>query len=494
MKKKKLLSLTIAVLSAFSSMMISCKKSSSVEEMSNMMGKSKSVKTLSIGHPAGLQTNLRMFGYFGIFGGSWASQVDSVNMNQLTDVGFSFVNPDSTGVFTISSDLAQAVVKVHSLDVRAYFSMGGGGGPAYWDNLIKPANRAQVISNIRKVATTYNFEGVDVDFEGPRITSDYNDFMVQLSDTLKQYSKLLSCALASYQRNQLSAAVYSRLDYINVMCYDYTYSTPQSHSSFAQFQTDFNAIKALIPVAKINMGVPGYAWEYDGNTPTTQVSYKSIWQQNPKAGFLNYMYPTPTKSWWYDGFPVLRQKVAYCLQQGAGGMMMWQIMHDPKDTTASLLRLMNFCAGNPTLAGFNPNISYLFRNDYSNKYMDVAGASTANGANMQQETYNSLAASQRWITTSLGSGQFKFINANSGLALEAYGSSTANGVNIDQWAWWGGNNQKFTLNPDAYGYYEITNVNSGNAVETYGESTADGLNIDVWAWWAGPNQKWIIER
>ncbi len=470
---------------------LSCKKSLDIVDATNAAGKFKIKNATSvIGHPAGLQTSLRMYGYYSIWGGSWEQQMDSVNINQLTDVCISFINPNSSGVFTISSDVAQAVIKGHNQEVKMHFSFGGGGGPAYWDNLIKPVNRAQVISNIRKVLTDYNFDGVDVDLENERITTDYNGFVIQLSDTLRRYSKELSAALSPYQRNQLSDTVYSRLDFLNVMSYDYTKSTPQSHSSFAQFQTDFNNLKTKLPASKINMGVPGYAWEYNGNTPTTQVSYKNIANQFPTAGVLNYKYATSTKTWWFDGFPVLRQKVAYCLQQGAGGMMMWQIMHDPKDSR-SLLKLMNYCAGNPIAAGFDPTLTYSLRALNSYYAMEVANGSLNDWIGIQQNPW--IADNkQRWSLTATNN-EFKITNINSGKVLdEVDETSSGNGLQFAQNSWHGGGNQRYKLVPNELGYYKIVNVASNRLATVYQGSTAAGTKIvqanDV----NGTNQQWLI--
>ena len=493
MKKNELLAAMMFV--AVTSVFFSCEKTmDKTALMGNKTGISKLNKTNSmVTHRAGLQTSLRMYGYYAIFGGSWEQQMDSVNIDQLTDVSISFINPNSSGVFTISNDIAQAVIKGHNENVRMHFSFGGGGGPAYWDNLMKPANRAQVISNIRQVLTDYNFDGVDVDLENERITVDYNGFVVQLSDTLRVYGKLLSAALSPYQRNQLSATVYDRLDFLNVMCYDHTSSTPQSHSSFAQFQTDFNNMKAKLPASKINMGVPGYAWEYNGNTPTTQVSYKSILAQYPNAYALNYQYPTATKSWWYDGYPVLRQKVAYCLAQGAGGMMMWQIMHDPKSDATSLLKLMNFCAGKPALAGFDTTLNYALAARNSQQFMEVANASMNNAAGVQQNTWSN-GNHQKWTLFATGSG-FKITNVNSGKVLDEVDETGSGlGVQYVQNPWHSGGNQRHNLVPNELGYYKVVTVASGRLASVFQASTVPGTKIVQWTDGNGANQQWMITR
>lgn len=464
-----------------------CKRSGNVDSLvGNRIVKQRSNASV-MAHPNGLQNNLRIYGYLAPGSSSFVQSMDQVNMDQITDLCISFTNPNANGVFTISNDVAQAVVKAHALDVRVHFSIGGGGGPAYWDNLLKPANRTQVISNIRKVLTTYNFDGIDVDLEGDRITTDYSNFIVQLSDTLVAHSKLLSAALASYKANSVSLAAYQRLDFLNVMCYDYV-GGPHSHSSFAQFQSDFNKFKVKISASKINMGFPGYAHVYEGSTRLEPISIKSILANNPTAYVLNYKYLSPTKSAWFDGHPVLRQKVAYCLQQGAGGMMLWQMMHDPTDNASSLLKLVNYCAGNPSSNGFDPSGVYSFIRYETNNVIEVTGASTSALGNLQVGV-SSGATHQKWTLSATGN-EFKLTNVNSGLVMDQLdGTSSGNGVQFVQNSWHGGGNQRFKLVPNELGYYKILNATSNRVASVNANNKlvqASDAN--------GANQKFIIKK
>ena len=39
--------------------------------------------------------------------------------------------------------------------------------------------------------------------------------------------------------------------------------------------------------------------------------------------------------------------------------------------------------------------------------------------------------------------------------IDVEGISTDNGAPVHQWDWWGGDNQKFRLDPVGHGYYRI---------------------------------------
>ena len=285
MKKTKIqLIRCTALVLLISTLLFACKKSAPVEQETIALKMDGKLANHTLGHPVGLQTTLRVYGYMLVGDGSFTTEIDNVNLDQLTDVCFSFINPDANGVFTINPDIPAAVTKAHHKSVRAHFAIAGGGAANYWKELIKPANRARVISNIAKVATTNNFDGVDVDIEGDLITSDYNAFVIQLSDTLTKYSKKLSAALSSWKGGLVNQAAYDRFDYLNIMVYDITPPSPGSHSSLQSFKNELNFFRSRVPVGKINLGVPAYCTEYEGGTRTgNNFTYKQILSQFPRC-------------------------------------------------------------------------------------------------------------------------------------------------------------------------------------------------------------------
>lgn len=191
MKNKKNFKLLVFILLAITA--LSCKKTPDLDQSADPTStfKSNAYKSF-VGHPAGLQTNLRMYGYLQTWGTSYAQELDNINLDQLTDLCISFINPDVNGNFTVSQDIIDAVPKAHLQGVRVHYSIGGGGGPAYWDNLVAPANRTQVITNMIAVLNNYNFDGIDVDLEGARISNNpanYNAFVIQLADAIHKDRK-----------------------------------------------------------------------------------------------------------------------------------------------------------------------------------------------------------------------------------------------------------------------------------------------------------------
>jgi glucosylceramidase len=89
---------------------------------------------------------------------------------------------------------------------------------------------------------------------------------------------------------------------------------------------------------------------------------------------------------------------------------------------------------------------YTVVNLNSNKCLDVTGRSTANGVHIQQWTCNG-GTNQEWhpkvVGTYAAGDIYNFINLNSGKCLDVTGASTANGAIVEQWPCNGGNNQKW---------------------------------------------------
>ena len=86
-------------------------------------------------------------------------------------------------------------------------------------------------------------------------------------------------------------------------------------------------------------------------------------------------------------------------------------------------------------------------------------------------------------------GTYKIINQNSGLALEAPNDWTGNGQQINQWSYYGGASQQWTVT-QINGYYSIIGVQSGRSLDIYGGNSGNGTMVELWDYWNGPMQQW----
>lgn len=78
------------------------------------------------------------------------------------------------------------------------------------------------------------------------------------------------------------------------------------------------------------------------------------------------------------------------------------------------------------------------------KALTVEGGSNDNGSNICISEYKNL-SSQHFILHRAGACYYITAECSGNAALDVYDQSTENGANIDQWDYWGGDNQKFYI-------------------------------------------------
>jgi beta-glucanase (GH16 family) len=116
----------------------------------------------------------------------------------------------------------------------------------------------------------------------------------------------------------------------------------------------------------------------------------------------------------------------------------------------------------------------------ASKCIDVAGASSADGAHVQLYTCNGTAA-QTWSWNS-GDGTIRAL----GKCMDVTGAGTANGTKIQLWTCNGTNAQKWTVSGTT-----VRNVGSNRCLDDTNGSTADGNQLQIWDCVAGSaNQTW----
>jgi subtilisin family serine protease len=159
-------------------------------------------------------------------------------------------------------------------------------------------------------------------------------------------------------------------------------------------------------------------------------------------------------------------------------------------------QVINPGQGSPNLLLFNGvNVSGLYdvRAKNSGKVLDVTGISLSNGAVVEQWDYWG-GDNQKWLISSVGNGYYKILAKHSGKSLDVTGISPDNGAVIEQWDYWGGDNQLWEITPVENGYYRITSKHSGKVLDVTGISPYAGAVIEQWDYWGGDNQKWRLER
>jgi YVTN family beta-propeller protein len=141
------------------------------------------------------------------------------------------------------------------------------------------------------------------------------------------------------------------------------------------------------------------------------------------------------------------------------------------------------------------NGSYSLRAQHSGLPLTVVGCSAADGGAVQQVTASTTAC-QAWRLDDQGDGTYRIANSNSGKVLDVAAVSTTAGAAVQQWTWWGGANQRWRLeqvgaNNLAAATYRVSPTSNLNAsLDVAAVSTASGAIVQQWTWWGGNNQRW----
>jgi len=117
---------------------------------------------------------------------------------------------------------------------------------------------------------------------------------------------------------------------------------------------------------------------------------------------------------------------------------------------------------------------------YGGKCVDVAAASTANGAAIQLYDCNGSSA-QSWTVGS--DGTLKAL----GKCMDVTAAGTANGTKIQLYDCNGSAAQKWTASNG-----ELVNSGSGRCLDATGPSSANGTRLQIWDCSAAANQKWTL--
>ena len=124
---------------------------------------------------------------------------------------------------------------------------------------------------------------------------------------------------------------------------------------------------------------------------------------------------------------------------------------------------------------------------HSNKAVDVARSSTADGAPIQQWAGHS-GTNQQWSLQSTGDGYYRLIARHSGKALTVSSTSSA----TRQYGYQGYDSQKWKVESLGNGYYKITSKAGGRALDVAGAYTYDGAPVLVWSYSGAYNQHWRL--
>jgi glucosylceramidase len=143
---------------------------------------------------------------------------------------------------------------------------------------------------------------------------------------------------------------------------------------------------------------------------------------------------------------------------------------------------------------WDARVHYRIVNKLTGRCVDVAGPSTADGANIHQWACHT-GSSQQWALEPTDSGYYRLVSRYSGKVLDVAGAGTADGANIQQWTFFGSPQQQFKPVSLGSGWYRFEARHSGKVLDVANcWSGGDGANIQQWTWSNNDCQQFRLER
>jgi hypothetical protein len=135
--------------------------------------------------------------------------------------------------------------------------------------------------------------------------------------------------------------------------------------------------------------------------------------------------------------------------------------------------------------------AYVLKAVHSGKCIDVAGASTADGATVEQWDCNGH-TNQQFRLTSKATNVFEVSPVHSDKCLDVYKAGTTNGTKVQQWHCNDQSNQRWKLLSMGSGQYQLQAVSSSKCLEVAGASLVRGAQIDQSTCQGRSNQKFTL--
>jgi chitinase len=302
----------------------------------------------------------------------------SIPYQHLTHIAHSFLIPGADGSVSGTSGFAYPalVTAAHAAGVKVIAVLGG------WDQsggfspmAADTAARRRFITALVSFCVTYNYDGVDLDWEYPANATDRANLTTLVHEMRTAFTgsgRALSISLALPATGWSGQwfdvpAMKDDVDWFGIMTYDFygnwtSKAGPNSalYGSFAtnsegwiDYSWSYYTSTRGVPTGKLLIGIPFYgqvfkaATMYGASTGASQATYSTIagylaagWTRYwDGVGMVPYLInPGATQTVSYDDTLSVRLKCEYARTKSTGGVMIWAIGQDVVSGTQPLLQ------------------------------------------------------------------------------------------------------------------------------------------------------------
>lgn len=226
-----------------------------------------------------------------------------------------------------------------------------------------PTRRAEHIAAIMQEIREYQLDGIDIDYEMLPASSSvaYGDFMRELSDALHAEKKLLTVAVHAKTATETGLGEYQDwsllgqiTDRVRIMTYDLHWmggsAGPIAPMSWVATVAEY--ARAVIPPAKIQLGIPFYAYNWgEGEIarPQTWTDVQEIIRERQpevnlreqdaqgqvEEAYFTYRENGITRIVWFTTYRSIKAKLDFVQAEDLGGIAIWRLGNeDPRNWTA----------------------------------------------------------------------------------------------------------------------------------------------------------------
>lgn len=276
------------------------------------------------------QTAFKVIGYLPYYRFNYLNDIE---FERVTHVNIAFANPDSSGALSVNGvNITNAVSKAHAKNCKVFISLAGGyltpAQDAVWNYLAQPAQRPAFIQKIIQYVQQYQLDGVDIDLEWQYVQSWYSPFILELKAALAPLQIPLTAALpGEYRYPQISAQALAAFDWVNMMIYDRTGpwapNNPGQHSPYWWTQDCIEYWQNQgVPADKLTLGMPFYGYDFEPS-PVESVTFRYMVSLGAANAYLDQV-----DEKFYNGIPTIKAKTNLALDEGLGGVMIWELGQD----------------------------------------------------------------------------------------------------------------------------------------------------------------------
>lgn len=282
---------------------------------------------------------------------SWKPEdTDKIDYDILTHVIYAFAIPTAEGGLRPleNPEAAQAIIAdAHKAGRKVLLAVGGW---SYNDVPLEATfvsatetekKRAGFVEAMVAMCEEYGFDGIDMDWEHPRVdgasAGQYEALMLDLAEELHKRGKVLTSAVLSgvtpdgniyYDAAAHSDKVLNAVDWIHVMAYDGGDGERHSTYEFAVSAAEYWRDTRGVPAEKVVLGMPFYA-------RPSWASYSDILAADGEA-YKSDVIEYNGMEVWYNGIGTIQKKTRYAME-GLGGVMIWELTMDTSNREKSLL-------------------------------------------------------------------------------------------------------------------------------------------------------------